>query len=262
MTRSGSTMRSRILHLAVHRVLLDDHFQGLGDLLRGLVELELRGVLGLEVGHEFVDECAHAVPSTRRYGSRYTSGPATPRAAVDGAARGRQGGAPRVYALVHHPAAAIRAKPGGRTWAKWYTVAQCGVRPAAGRPGRRPRPPDPASRRSARAPHVLVHEVQERPIVLAGRPDKLTMGLRAPIVRSTAHESNTRAPPVRRRPRRHGRRAAGTSPRKESRAWLSRRPRSSSRASPTCTCRSTSSAKRWTTTSTTPSSAPASTASP
>ena len=54
------------LGLAVLRVLLDHELEGLGHLLDGLMELGLAGVLGLELGHEFVDECAHRLPSTRR----------------------------------------------------------------------------------------------------------------------------------------------------------------------------------------------------
>ena len=52
------------LRLAVLGVLVEHELEGLGDLLGGLMELGLAGVLGLELGHEFVDECAHVVPST------------------------------------------------------------------------------------------------------------------------------------------------------------------------------------------------------
>jgi hypothetical protein len=44
------------------------------------VELGLGGVLGLEIGHEFVNECAHVVPSTRRLRSGCASGSAAYRA--------------------------------------------------------------------------------------------------------------------------------------------------------------------------------------
>src|SRR5664280_78043 len=56
------------LRVAILRVLGDDGLERLGDFHRGLVELRLAGVLGLQLGHVFVNECAHVVPSTWRYG--------------------------------------------------------------------------------------------------------------------------------------------------------------------------------------------------
>ena len=52
ITRSGSTMRSRILACAVLGVPLEHEGQRLDDLLDGLVELGLGRVLGLDVGHQ------------------------------------------------------------------------------------------------------------------------------------------------------------------------------------------------------------------
>ena len=52
------------LGLAVLRVLVQHDLERLGHFHRGLMELGLGRVLGLEPGHVFVDECAHVVPST------------------------------------------------------------------------------------------------------------------------------------------------------------------------------------------------------
>ena len=54
------------LGLAVLGALVEDRLERLGHFHDGLMELRLAGVLGLEFGHEFVDESAHELPSTRR----------------------------------------------------------------------------------------------------------------------------------------------------------------------------------------------------
>src|SRR5665648_685750 len=97
------------LLLAIDGVLVEHHIKGLGDLLRGLVELDLRRVLGPEFGHEFVNESAHVAPSTRRAGLGFAYDSVACHARLR---RWRE--APAVYALVYHPAVAMRAKPARR----------------------------------------------------------------------------------------------------------------------------------------------------
>src|SRR5450756_518162 len=107
------------LGLAVLRLLVEHGLEGLRNLHDGLMELRLTGVLGPEFGHEFVNESTHVAPSTRRSGL----GCAYDSVACHARLR-RWRGAPAVYALVYHPAVAMRAKRARRTWANWYTVAK------------------------------------------------------------------------------------------------------------------------------------------
>ena len=93
------------LGFAVLRILVEHDLERLGDLHDSLMELRLAGVLGLQFGHEFVDESAHELPSTRR--SQVGVRPRRTRACTGGQACA----ADRRL----HPATCSVVRPGGRS---------------------------------------------------------------------------------------------------------------------------------------------------